>query len=230
MGRQRTQQPAAVGNAQRALGGGSAPLPAEPRAELEDVAVETSPCRRFRRWDALHSSRVCSDHRRANFPAQVGGLGLPQNCETCHSSRPAPSGARPSHGWLCGHVEFRPTPLASLQPIHDGRRARCAGLRAPGSTPPSPLTAKPGAERLLGSTTILYLSTLGTGADEDRPGGGEGSAYVISVGFCTNYSRNEPQARRRASTRQGNLWTGSLPTTAQPNHPTPSRLPTQRRS
>jgi hypothetical protein len=111
VGRKCAQQPAAVGNAQRALGGGSAPLPAEPRAELEDVAVETSPCRRFRRWDALHSLRVCSDQRGANFPAQVGGRGLPQNCETCHSSRPAPSGARPSHGWLCGHVEFRPTPL-----------------------------------------------------------------------------------------------------------------------
>ena len=74
----------------------------------------------------------------------------------------------------------------SLQPIHDGRRARCDGLRAPGSTPPSPLTAKSGAERLLGSTPIPCLSTLGTGADKDRPGGGEGSAYVISplsVGF-----------------------------------------------
>jgi hypothetical protein len=39
-------------------------------------------------------------------------------------------------------------------PIRDGRRARCDGLRSPGSTPPSPLTAKPGAERLLGSTHI----------------------------------------------------------------------------
>ena len=122
VGRQRTQQPAAVGNAQRALGGGSAPLPAEPRAELEDVAVETSPCRRFRRWDALHSSRVCSDHRRASFPAQVGGLGLPQNSETCCSSRPAPSGAPPSHGWLRGHVEFGLHPLrrrASMRNFHE---------------------------------------------------------------------------------------------------------------
>eukprot|EP00966_Prymnesium_polylepis_P029880 694066-Prymnesium_polylepis.1 len=33
-------------------------------------------------------------------------------------------------------------------------QARCDGLRAPGSTPPSPLTAKLGAERLLGSTPI----------------------------------------------------------------------------
>ena len=45
-----------------------------------------------------------------------------------------------------------------------------------GSTPPSPLTPKPGAELLLESTTIPYLSTLGTGADGDRPGGGEGRA------------------------------------------------------
>ena len=41
VGRQRAQQPAAVGNAQRALGGGSAPLPAEPRAELEDVDLSS---------------------------------------------------------------------------------------------------------------------------------------------------------------------------------------------
>ena len=85
--------------------------------------------------------------------------------------------------------------LTGARDIVDGRRARCDGLRAPGSTPPSPLTAKPGAERSLGSTSIPYLSTLGTGADEDWPGGGEGSAYVISVGFCTNYSRNEPVSR-----------------------------------
>eukprot|EP00966_Prymnesium_polylepis_P146835 3391588-Prymnesium_polylepis.2 len=56
-------------------GGGSAPLMAEPRAELEDVVVETSPCRRFRRWGALHSSRVCSDHRGVNFPAQPQARG-----------------------------------------------------------------------------------------------------------------------------------------------------------
>ena len=111
VGRQRTQQPAAVGNAQRALGGGSAPLPAEPRAELEDVAVETSPCRHFRRWNALHSSRVCSGHRGVNFYAQVGPRGVRKNSETCHSSRPAPSGAPPSHGWPRGHVEFRLDPL-----------------------------------------------------------------------------------------------------------------------
>eukprot|EP00966_Prymnesium_polylepis_P283331 6546612-Prymnesium_polylepis.1 len=42
----------AVGNAQRAVFGGSAPLLAEPRADLEDVAVWTSLCRRFRRWGA----------------------------------------------------------------------------------------------------------------------------------------------------------------------------------
>eukprot|EP00966_Prymnesium_polylepis_P167031 3861219-Prymnesium_polylepis.1 len=41
---------------------------------------------------------------------------------------------------------------------------------------PSPLTAKPGAARLLGSAPIPYLSTLGTEADGDRLGGGEGSA------------------------------------------------------
>eukprot|EP00966_Prymnesium_polylepis_P209839 4860129-Prymnesium_polylepis.1 len=39
------QQPAAVGNTQRAVGRCSAPLPAEARAEQEDVAVATSPCR-----------------------------------------------------------------------------------------------------------------------------------------------------------------------------------------
>eukprot|EP00966_Prymnesium_polylepis_P023128 532182-Prymnesium_polylepis.1 len=72
MGRPRAKQSAAVGNAQRAVGGGSAPLPAEPRAELEDVVVGTSPCRRSRRWKASHSSRVCSDHRGVNFPAQAG--------------------------------------------------------------------------------------------------------------------------------------------------------------
>ena len=111
VGRQRAQQPAAVGNAQRALGGGSAPLPAEPRAELEDVAVETSPCRHFRRWNALHSSRVCSGHRGVNFYAQVGPRGVRKNSEICHSSRPAPSGAHSSHGWLRGHVEFGLHPL-----------------------------------------------------------------------------------------------------------------------
>ena len=113
VGRQRAQQPAAVGNAQRALGGGSAPLPAEPRAELEDVAVETSPCRHFRRRSARYSSRVCSGHRGVNFYAQVGPRGVRKNSEICHSSRPAPSGAHSSHGWLRGHVEFRPTPLGA---------------------------------------------------------------------------------------------------------------------
>ena len=131
VGRQRAQQPAAVGNVQRVMGGGSAPLPAEPRAELEDVAVETSPCRHFRRWSALHSSRVCSDQRGANFPAQASGRGLPQNCETCCSSRPAPSGAPPSHGWLRGHVEFGLNPLTLMRDGHARRgrmyRARWSG-------------------------------------------------------------------------------------------------------
>eukprot|EP00966_Prymnesium_polylepis_P211542 4898747-Prymnesium_polylepis.1 len=52
------------------------------------------------------------------------------------------------------------------------------------------LTAKPGAERLLGSTPIPYLSILGTKAHGDRPGGGEGGAYAISVGLCPNYRRS----------------------------------------
>mmetsp|Transcript_31557 Transcript_31557/g.77789 ORF Transcript_31557/g.77789 Transcript_31557/m.77789 type:complete len:219 (+) Transcript_31557:1100-1756(+) len=116
-------------------------LPAEPRAELEDVAVETSPCRRFRRWDALHSLRVCSDHRRASFPAQVGGLGLPQNSETCCSSRPAPSGAPPSHGWLRGHVEFGLHPLLKpgagpLSRTVLSPRAGSPALSTPCSAPP----------------------------------------------------------------------------------------------
>jgi hypothetical protein len=42
-----------------------------------------------------------------------------------------------------------------------------------------------------GQLLYKYLSTLGTGSDGDRPGGGEGSTY-INVGFCSNYSRNEP--------------------------------------
>ena len=111
VGRQRAQQPAVVGKAQRVLGGGSAPLPAEPRAELEDVVVETSPCRRFRRWGALHSSSVCSGHRGASFCAEARCQGVHKNSETCRSSRLAPSGARPSHGWLRGHVEFGLDPL-----------------------------------------------------------------------------------------------------------------------
>eukprot|EP00966_Prymnesium_polylepis_P148089 3421038-Prymnesium_polylepis.1 len=56
---------------QRAMGRGSAPLPAEPRAEVEDVVVGTSPCRPLRRWKALHGSSVCSGHRGASFYAQV---------------------------------------------------------------------------------------------------------------------------------------------------------------
>eukprot|EP00966_Prymnesium_polylepis_P062715 1455696-Prymnesium_polylepis.1 len=52
---------------------------------------------------------------------------------------------------------------------------RCDGTRARRSTPPSPLTAKPGTGRLIGSSTIPYLSTLAMRADEDRPGSGEGS-------------------------------------------------------
>ena len=111
VGRQRTQQPAAVGNAQRTLGGGSAPLPAEPRAELEDVAVGTSPCRPLRRWKALHGSSVCSGHGGASFYAQVGPQGLRKNSERCRSSRPAPCGELSSHGWLRGHVEFGLDPL-----------------------------------------------------------------------------------------------------------------------
>eukprot|EP00966_Prymnesium_polylepis_P233810 5408283-Prymnesium_polylepis.1 len=70
VGRQSAQQPAVVGNSQRVVGRGSAPLPAEARAELEDVAVATSPCRPLRRWDALHSSSVCSGHRGPSFYAQ----------------------------------------------------------------------------------------------------------------------------------------------------------------
>eukprot|EP00966_Prymnesium_polylepis_P071103 1651653-Prymnesium_polylepis.1 len=44
----------------------SAPLPAEPRAELEDVAVATSPSRRSRRWNASptrHRVRLPKDAR-----------------------------------------------------------------------------------------------------------------------------------------------------------------------
>eukprot|EP00966_Prymnesium_polylepis_P146998 3395097-Prymnesium_polylepis.1 len=47
VGRPRAKQTAAVGNVQRAVGGPSAPLPAEARDELEDVVVGTSPCRHF---------------------------------------------------------------------------------------------------------------------------------------------------------------------------------------
>eukprot|EP00966_Prymnesium_polylepis_P268015 6191684-Prymnesium_polylepis.1 len=65
--RPRAKQPAAVGNAQRVVFGGSAPLLAEPRADLEDVAVGTSPCRRFRRWGALHNSRVSSGRWRPAY-------------------------------------------------------------------------------------------------------------------------------------------------------------------
>ena len=54
------------------------------------------------------------------------------------------------------------------------------GLRAPGSTPPSPLTTELGAERLLGSNPVSYLSTLTKRADGDRPRGGDDSAYVIA--------------------------------------------------
>eukprot|EP00966_Prymnesium_polylepis_P175383 4058589-Prymnesium_polylepis.1 len=52
-----------------------------------------------------------------------------------------------------------------IAPTHLRRSVcvRCDDLRSPGSTPPSPLTAKPGAGRWLGSTHIPYLSTLGTG-------------------------------------------------------------------
>eukprot|EP00966_Prymnesium_polylepis_P215202 4983999-Prymnesium_polylepis.1 len=55
-----------------AVGRGSAPLPAGARAELEDVVVATSPCRRFRRRRASHSSSVCSGRREASFYTQVG--------------------------------------------------------------------------------------------------------------------------------------------------------------
>ena len=56
VGRQRAQQPAAVGNAQRALGGGSAPLAPAARAQLEDLVGQASPCQRFRRAGATHTS------------------------------------------------------------------------------------------------------------------------------------------------------------------------------
>ena len=59
-----------------------------------------------------------------------------------------------------------------------GRAVRCDGLRAPGSTPPSPLTTESGAERLLGSTPVSYLSTLTKRADGDRPKGGDDRPYV----------------------------------------------------
>eukprot|EP00966_Prymnesium_polylepis_P123299 2850829-Prymnesium_polylepis.1 len=67
---------------------GSAPLPAKPRAELEDVVVGTSPCRRSRRWNARYSSRICCG---ASFYAEVGRRGVRKNSETCDSSRPAPA-------------------------------------------------------------------------------------------------------------------------------------------
>eukprot|EP00966_Prymnesium_polylepis_P289224 6680570-Prymnesium_polylepis.1 len=55
----------------RAVSGGSAPLPAAPRAELEDVVVETSPCRPLRRWNALHGSSVSVQGRGVVYsPAQ----------------------------------------------------------------------------------------------------------------------------------------------------------------
>ena len=118
VGRQRAQQPAAVGNAQRALGGGSAPLPAEPRAELEDVAVGTSPCRRFRRRSARYSSSVCSDHRGASFLAEAGGRPVPQNSEGCSSSRAALAISPSSHGWLRGRgvsaAPLNPFPLPGI--------------------------------------------------------------------------------------------------------------------
>eukprot|EP00966_Prymnesium_polylepis_P156846 3624114-Prymnesium_polylepis.1 len=43
VGRQRAQQPAVVGKAQRVLGGGCAPLPAEPRAELKMLSSRRPP-------------------------------------------------------------------------------------------------------------------------------------------------------------------------------------------
>eukprot|EP00966_Prymnesium_polylepis_P248250 5739937-Prymnesium_polylepis.1 len=76
-----------------------------------------------------------------------------------------------------------------------GRAVRCDGLRAPGSTPPSPLTNEPGDERLLGSTPVSYLSTLAKRADGDRPRGGDDSAYVKVKYPAPNYTYHEPKLR-----------------------------------
>eukprot|EP00966_Prymnesium_polylepis_P123634 2858650-Prymnesium_polylepis.1 len=60
----------AVRSGRECTAGGIAPLPAELHAELEDVAVGTSPGRRSRRWKASHRSSVWSGDRGANFYAQ----------------------------------------------------------------------------------------------------------------------------------------------------------------
>eukprot|EP00966_Prymnesium_polylepis_P130733 3023849-Prymnesium_polylepis.1 len=63
-------------NAQRAVGGGIAPLRAEPRAELEDVVVgrrDVAVPAILTLEGEIYSSSACSDHRGANFSAQAGG-------------------------------------------------------------------------------------------------------------------------------------------------------------
>eukprot|EP00966_Prymnesium_polylepis_P008973 207076-Prymnesium_polylepis.1 len=54
---------------------------------------------------------VCSGRRGASFYAQVGPQVLRKDSERRLTSRPAPSGAHPSHGWLRGHVGFGLNPL-----------------------------------------------------------------------------------------------------------------------
>ena len=56
--------------------------------------------------------------------------------------------------------ESRGRDYPSLHPSATVGAVRCDGARARGSTPPSPLTAKPGDQRLLGSSTTLYHTYL----------------------------------------------------------------------
>eukprot|EP00966_Prymnesium_polylepis_P082856 1918930-Prymnesium_polylepis.1 len=85
---------------------------------------------------------------------------------------------------------------------NEGRSEMDDGLRAPRSTPPSPLTAKPGAGRLPGSTPIPSIDH-----GHEGPRGpawrrrGEGSSFVKSFGSYTNYSCHEP-----AETTQQATW------------------------
>eukprot|EP00966_Prymnesium_polylepis_P290874 6717626-Prymnesium_polylepis.1 len=89
------------------------------RAELEDVVVGRSPCRRSRCWNASHRSSVCSGDRGGSFLAEVGCqpdvIPVPQNSETCTSSRsrPAPATSRStsSHGWQRGRSNLGLNPL-----------------------------------------------------------------------------------------------------------------------
>ena len=130
VGRQRAQQPAAVGNVQRVMGGGSAPLPAEPRAELEDVAVETSPCRHFRRWNASQAAGPSCDGRCQSFPAESSSSAMPQNSVRPCARSLASAISRSSISDARGHVEFRLDPLPRSCDLGRSSRVRAPHFRA----------------------------------------------------------------------------------------------------